>query len=61
MNSLIIYAINEKKLLAAPLNVYFQPRIHSCEWAKKNPGKFSFTANAVDFITCLLPEGEYHP
>ncbi len=57
MNSLIIYALNEEKLLAAPLMDYFQPRIPDCEWAKGNPGKFSFTANAVDFFTHLLPEG----
>ncbi|MBN2150010.1 MAG: hypothetical protein JW839_01060 [Candidatus Lokiarchaeota archaeon] len=57
MNSLIIYAINEKELLAAPLKDYFQPRRPDCDWAKKNPEEFSFTANAVDFITRLLPEG----
>ncbi|MBN2150009.1 MAG: hypothetical protein JW839_01055 [Candidatus Lokiarchaeota archaeon] len=56
MNSLIIYAINEEKLLAAPLKYYLRPHFVGHITEENVPNRYLFDEEAVDLVTSLLPK-----
>jgi hypothetical protein len=56
MNSWIIYAVNEKLLLSAPLIYYLQPRLRDYETMKENPDCFSLDSKSVAHFIKLVPD-----
>ncbi len=51
MNSLIIYALNEEKLLAAPLKFYLRPHYTGNVVDESFPDQCVFDDGAVNLIT----------